>query len=304
LYLDRSVLEPESKSLTAPSGAPWGATILVIGLVAFLFFPLPLLDKFYWVGFGICPQRAGHSYFLGETMLPGEEALRAAVPFLSVVAPDQGTKLPVEARMYGMFAGFLLTWLYSFAVGRGRAASMPGAIILLTYVCFISIMGFDGINATLFDLNNAGLPIPYLYAPHLELRFLTGWLCGIAIAGIVLPVVNYCLWRNAEPRALFERWREILPLLFVGGVIFVLMTTGSGLFFYPLAVLAPVGILATLAALNVVLVLTLGKQERVAANWREAMNPVTLALFLALLELSALSVVRWLTFGVGEIGSF
>lgn len=286
-----------------PSSKPaWGAILVAIALVAFLLVPAPLTDKFYAIGFGICPQRAGHSYFLGETLLPGEGPLRAALPFLNVLAPSIATKLPIEARMFGMFAGFLVTWIYSFLIRRGKAAVMPKPSILVAYVAFIAVMGFDGVNATVKDLHNAGLPIPYLYEPRLDLRFVTGWLCGIAMAGIILPVVNYCLWREAQPRALFARWRELLPLLGVGGLILILFTTGSGLFYYPLAVLAPAGILATLGALNVVLVLTLRRQERVAGNWREALNPLALALVVSLVALALLSLMRYAAFGWGEIG--
>lgn len=280
----------------------WGAVVLSVAVVAFLLVPLPLVDKFYAIGFGICPQRAGHSYFMGETLLPGEAALRAALPFLNTIAPDVATKLPVEARMFGMFAGFLVTWLYSFLIGRGRAALMPNSLILFMYISFIAVMGVDGLNATVKDLHTAGLPIPYLYEPRLDIRFATGWLCGIAMAGIVLPVVNYCLWRDAESKELFDRFREVLPLLGIGAVLLALFTTGSGLLYYPVAWLAPVGILVTLGSLNVVLVLTLGRRERVAANWREALNPIALAVFLSLLELGVLSLVRYAAFGWGEIG--
>lgn len=280
----------------------WGTLVLGFALAVFLLYPLPLLDKFYAVGFGICPQRAGHSYFLGDTLLPGEVGLRVALPFLNFVTPLDATKMPVEARMYGMFAGFLVTWLYSFVIGRGRAAVMPKPLILATYVGFIALMGIDGINATVKDLHDAGLPLPFAYVPRLDLRFATGWLCGIAMAGIILPVVNYCLWRDAVARPLFERWRELLPLLGIGALILLLLASGSGLFFYPLAVLAPVGILATLGALNVVLVLTLGKRERVAADWSQAMNPLALALLFSILELGALSLLRYAAFGAGEIG--
>lgn len=287
---------------TGTIGLTWGAVVLGVALVAFLLIPVPLVDKFYAIGFGICPQRAGHSYFLGETLLPGEATVRAALPILSFVAPDTATKLPVEARMFGIFAGFLLTWLYSFAIGRGKAALMPNTLILFTYISFIAVMGFDGINATVKDLHTAGLPIPYLYEPRLDVRFVTGWLCGIAMAGIVLPVVNYCLWRDAEAVPLFSRWRELLPLLGIGAVILALFTTGSGLFYYPLAVLAPVGIITTVGSLNVVLVLTLQRRERVAANWRGALNPIALALIFSAVELGLLSLMRYAAFGWGAIG--
>lgn len=280
----------------------WGAIVLGIALGAFLLVPIPLIDKFYAIGFGICPQRAGHSYFLGETRLPGEASLRATIPLVNVFAPSQATKLPVEARMYGMFAGFLVTWLYAFLLGRGKAALMPRPLILFTYVLFIAMMGIDGVNATIFDLHNAGLPIPFAYEPRLDVRFVTGWLCGIAMAGIILPVLNYCLWRDAQNRALFERWRELIPLLLLGILLLILFTAGSGLYYYPLAVLAPAGIVAIFISLNVVLVLTLGRRERVAANWRETFNPIALALLLGFIELGMLSLVRYAAFGWGEIG--
>lgn len=280
----------------------WGMWILILALALFLLLPFPLVDKFYAIGFGICPQRTGHSYFLGQTFLPGEASLRAAIPFLNFLAPNAATKMPVEARMYGMFAGFLLTWLYSFLIRRGKAALMPRPLILFLYIVFIAVMGADGINATIKDLHDAGLPVPYLYEPRLDLRFVTGWLCGIAMAGIILPVVNFCLWRDATPNAMFERLREMFPLLGIGILILILLTTGSGIFYYPLAVLAPVGILAILACLNVVLVLTLQRRERIAENWRAIWNPLALALILSLIELGALSAVRYLAFGLAEIG--
>lgn len=279
----------------------WGALLFAFGLLAFLLLPGTLVDKFYLVGFGICPQRPAHSNYLGGTALPGEASLRAALPILNALAPGTPTKLPVEARMFGMFAGFLLTWLYSFLTGRGRAALMPPAPVMFTYVAMIALMAWDGINATLYDLHGAGLPVPFLYAPRLDLRFVTGWLCGIALAGILLPVVNYCLWREPRSLPLFDRVRDLVPLWLAGAVILLLFLSGSGLWYYPLAVLAPLGILASLGALNTVLVLTLARRDRFALDWNAALNPLAVAVCLALLELGALSLVRWATFGLGEL---
>jgi hypothetical protein len=84
--------------------------------------------------------------------------------------------------------------------------------------------------------------------------------------------------------------------------LLLLQAAGSGLLFYPLAVLAPIGVLATVTALNIVLVLTLRGRERAAGNWWQALNPLAAALCLALLELAALSLVRYAAFGFGEIG--
>jgi len=291
----------EYSPVRAATHVGWGAVALSLLFAVLVLLPVPLADKFYMIGFGICPQRISHSYFFGGTRLAGESELRSALPLVNAAAPAQPTKLPVEARMYGMFAGFLLTWGYAWLIGRGRSAVMPKPVVLALYVAFVAVMGLDGINATLRDLHAEGLPLPFAYEPRLDLRFFTGWLCGIALAGIILPVVNYSLWKNAQPRAMFEQARDLIPLLFLGLGILALLTTGSGLFYYPLAVLAPVGILAILSALNLVLVITLRGRERVAANWVEALDPLALALCLALLELGLLSLLRYAAFGLTEL---
>ena len=60
------------------------------------------------IAFGICPQRPGHSLFLG------------------------GQQMPIEARMAGMFGGFVLAAAYGWAAGRGRALRLPGREVDVT----------------------------------------------------------------------------------------------------------------------------------------------------------------------------
>lgn len=284
------------------SAPPWiGPAFLLLAALTFVLLPGSTIEKFYMVCFGICPQRPSHSYYLGGAGQPVDAALVRAVPALEKIIPQEPTKLPVEARMYGMFAGFMVTWLFAFAIGRGRAALMPPAWLMLFYLSFVAVMGIDGINATLRDLNVMGLAVPYAYEPRLELRLATGLLCGIAIAGIVLPIANYVLWNNARAQSLVSKPRELTAVLLLNALVFGLVLTRSGLLFYPLALLAVVGVLATIVSINVVLVLSLARREGFALTWFDALNPIAIALFSTLIELGILSLVRFAAFGAGEI---
>jgi uncharacterized membrane protein len=115
---------PANRRLPPKSAYAWGIVLLAL-LVGFILAPWPLLDKLWAVGYGICPRRVSHSYFLA------------------------GRQLPVEAREAGMFAGFLLTILVFAALGRFRARELPTWPLLVVLLLFGFSMAFDGVNNTL-----------------------------------------------------------------------------------------------------------------------------------------------------------
>ncbi|MGB8647161.1 MAG: DUF2085 domain-containing protein [Anaerolineae bacterium] len=238
---------------------------------------------------------------MGGTRLPGEAELLQALPALNAIDPGEPTKMPLEARMYGIFAAFFSTWLLALVMGRGRAAAMPPPWLLVTFVAFVAVMGFDGANATLYDLNMAGLPIPYLYAPRLDARLASGILSGTGMAGIMLPIVNYALWRNATPQRVFQSAADLATLLIWNAILFVVVVSGSGLFFYPASFLGVLGVIALLAIINLVMLLSALNRNGVATRWRETLNPFAAALLISMLELGALSLVRYAILGTAVL---
>ena len=134
---------------------------LVATLTAFLLAPVSPLDKLRVLAAGVCAQRPEHSYFLG------------------------GVQLPLEARMGGIFAGFLIGVLYLLWTGRERAGLLPPARLQALLLGLIGLMGLDGTNALLYDLG-----LPALYPPHNALRLATGLLCGLALALLAVPVLK------------------------------------------------------------------------------------------------------------------
>lgn len=208
-------------------------------------------------------------------------------------------KLSIEARDFGIYAGFVLMWAYFAILGRGRASGVPQASILVTLVLFVFIMGFDGLNAFFYDTSFLQMPIqiPYLYMPLLQLRLGTGLLCGIAFAGILIPVVNSTLWREIDPRPIIGNWKHFLGGLAILAVLFALNETESGIFLYPFSILSAVSVIILLALINMVFVISFFRSNEPVQNLREALNPFAAGVFLTLIELGALSAMRYAILG-------
>ena len=80
---------------------------------------MTLLSVLWAIAFGICPQRPGHSLFLG------------------------GRQMPIEARMAGIFGGCVIGAAYFWALGRGRAMRLPGRAMTIMLMGFVALMGVD-----------------------------------------------------------------------------------------------------------------------------------------------------------------
>ena len=169
---------------------------------------MSVMSVLWAIAFGICPQRPSHSLFLG------------------------GQQMPIEARMAGMFGGFVVAAAYGWAVGRGRAMRLPGRAMTLTLIGFIALtlaparsagVGVDGVNAFLYDLR-----LPHLYAPNILLRLGTGLLTGVAFAGLVVPAFNSTVWASGPDIGFLEQPRHVLGALLFEAVYFVVAISGAG----------------------------------------------------------------------------
>ncbi len=219
------------------------------------------------------------------------------MPGYAAIDPAEPAKLPLEARDFGIYVGFIATWLYINAIGRGRAKGMPLFPMLLYLVLFVFIMGIDGVNAFLYDLQ----VVPHLYTPLLELRLATGLLCGIAFGGIMTPVVNYSLWRGDDARPVFGTWKHFLGALAIAAVLFVINYSEIGLFLWPLAIISSAATIILIAMINMVFVISLAGKDGSAVTWRDALNPFAVGVVLAIVELGVLSLARYAVLGTAVL---
>ncbi|MBI2845922.1 MAG: DUF2085 domain-containing protein [Chloroflexi bacterium] len=246
--------------------------LLLLGGVAYFLAPWPPEGKLWAIAYGICPQRASHSYFLA------------------------GNQLPLEARMTGIFAGFLLTLLYIFFLGRSRASRFPRREIFVLLLGFIVLMGGDGVNATLYDFG-----LPYLYLPQNWLRLISGFLAGLAMAFLTWPAFSATFWKEPSPAAVPQNIGELVGSWVLPGSIMLAILGGIDLFFYPVALASVFGVLAFLSLFNSLALIAFWKRVGNAESWTDFLVPVSGGLLFSILELGVLSVLKYLFLGPGPL---
>lgn len=252
---------------------PWGAIFLgsfSALLLALLFSPgMPLEWKMYAVVHGICAQQ--HNIFVG------------------------GLQFPLCARNSGIYLSFMLTFIYLYAIGRGRAGKLPPWHISLTLLAFVGIMAVDGFNSLLLDLG-----LPNWYQPDNFLRTLTGMGMGITIATMLHIVLNNTLRQNVDPQQpVFSRWSELLGIIAVDLLALAAIYGNLGITFWPLAFLAFFGILGVLYLVCLLLTSLFMGYEGQVTHLRQLAQPATIALIPTLLIAGMMS---WLRFWMESMG--
>lgn len=183
--------------------------------IGFLAAPGDLDGKLVLALRGVCAQRPSHSFVV------------------------DGQPLALEARMYGIFAGFSVALSTAWVTGRWRRSELPRGWGSARLALLIGLMGLDGVNASLYDLG-----APHAYPPRNDLRLATGLLSGVGLAGFIGPVVSFVFWRDREPLPLFSSWRELAWSLAAAGAIGVVVVSGA----FPSAALSAIGALAVVGS--------------------------------------------------------
>jgi uncharacterized membrane protein len=152
----------------------WSGVFLALvaaSIAGFFFAPWSVEAKSLAVLHGLCAQRPSHSFWFGAD------------------------RLPFDARMTGIYGGFLMTQLYLLLRGRFRAAGIPSIPVIVTLALFIVAMGLDGLNST---VNDTGLFT--VYQPSNVLRYITGALTGTTLAVFLWLLINTLLWSTERQR--------------------------------------------------------------------------------------------------------
>jgi uncharacterized membrane protein len=215
--------------------------------------------------YGVSSQRPTHSVFLG------------------------GQQLPLEARMGGIFLGFLCAVALVAVLGRLRASQPPSGILAFACWALIALTGLDGLNAFLFDGN-----LPHLYAPNTALRLLSGLGAGLGVGLMALPVVASVVWQRPADEASVEDPAELVAGLALAGLVGGLILAGVGVLLWPIGLAMLAGVLVAFGVANLyVIVLATGRAHQ-AASLAALGGGLISSLGLALLELGGLAALRTL----------
>lgn len=206
-----------------------------------------------------------------------------------------GQQLPLEARMGGIFLGFLCALLLLAFLGRLRAAQPPGGWLGAACWALVALTGLDGLNAFLFDGN-----LPHLYAPNTLLRLGTGLGAGLGLGLLAAPVVAGVLWQRPLDDAALEDPVELLAGVGIAGLLGALIIAGVSALLWPVAVAMLLAVLLAFGLANLYVLVLASGRIRQAAGLSDVSGLAVSSVGIAFLELAGLSVLRtWLATAFG-----
>jgi uncharacterized membrane protein len=238
-------------------------SVLVI-VVSLVVPPHSVLGKADVVGYAICHRIPERSFILG------------------------GRQLPLCARCTGTFLGAMLGLVAMLLLRRHTASRMPPVAVLAALVVFVGFWAFDGLNSYMTLFPGA----PHLYEPRNWLRLTTGLLNGLALIIIVLPILNFTLWRETRKEPVVKSIWELVAILLVVALLVLVIQAEVSFLLYPLAIASSVGVVIMLVLISSMIAAVVLGREGYAQTWRQAAVPLIVGAALALLMITAMVLFR------------
>ncbi|MEX2425368.1 MAG: DUF2085 domain-containing protein [Thermomicrobiaceae bacterium] len=242
-------------------------TVIAASIGAFLVAPWSLQEKSIAALHGLCAQQPTHSFWFGDS------------------------RLPFDARMTGIYGGFLIVGLYQFARGRLYHTGTPPASLLIMLACFVAIMGFDGVNST---LNDHGLP--HVYEPSNHLRFFTGAGTGTAMAVFIWLIAGGVLWSPeiASTRPILRGPKELLSIGALVTMFWAVLQINAPILFPPIAVFLVIAAVFVVASMALVTIRLAGGAFQQANRPADLARSAVVAVVVAYAVMSAISGARFM----------
>ena len=146
-----------------------------------------------------------------------------------------GFQLPVCARDIGTYLGFFMISSFFIVAKRYRRVGLPDKPMLALAVGGVSLFLFDALSSYLGFRTTDNV-----------LRLVSGLAFGTGISMLLLSVASALLFHGKERSATFT-WKDgllLYPMLALVGV--ALLTVDIGALYYPVAIVAEVGLMAAL----------------------------------------------------------
>lgn len=236
----------------------------IMGVLVFAALPWSLEHKAHVISHGLCAQRPSHTYYFGER------------------------PLPFDARMTGIYLGFLATIAVLFAVGAHRWCRPPSPTRIALLLTLGGAMAVDGFNSLLRDL-----ALPYPYEPMNWLRVVTGAGAGFVLAVALCFLISVTLWRAVDTRRqTLESW-PVLPLSALVAIpLLVAATSGIGWLYAPVVMILVLAALMALSILALVVIVILLRMEYRFATARQLEPMMVPAVAVAMVIMLSLSIGR------------
>lgn len=268
-----------SSGAVGPRSKPDGRSALFLGLlglsmIALLLAPWQMQDKAMAILHGLCAQQPGHSFWFGDQ------------------------RLPFDARMTGIYGGFLISQIYLLIRRRLRDTEIPSLGIVITLALFVVAMGIDGFNSLFSEINQ-----PTLYEPSNLLRYSTGTLTGTTLGVALWLLASNVLWsrRDQNRQPVVRGWGELLQILTLAAIFGILAGSGWKVLYTPVTLLLIVSAVMVFFTMALAFIQLARRREASVTTLSELAGPAVGALLTAYVVIAILGGGRFLLEGMLHI---
>jgi uncharacterized membrane protein len=238
--------------------------VVAAGVLLFAAFPGDAAGKSRAVLHGLCAQTPDHSFRFGNTLLP------------------------FDGRMTGIYGGSIVTFAWLLLTRRVFYYGNPPLRVVMLLAGGVGLMAIDGFNSLFTDLR-----IWHPYESRNEIRLLTGYLTGMAMAVALCWLLGSSMWRMSKPA---PGVRSVRGLLVPAGMFLpygMVVISGWSFFLLPLTWLLMLSAWLTLTVLMLVVVLLIFRYEDQIRMFHQLHVPAAVASALALIIMLALAGGRY-----------
>lgn len=245
--------------------------IAVVLTAVWLFLtPKGILGKADAVGYAVCHQIEARSFHIGDR------------------------HLPLCARCSGMFLGAVLGMVFQAVQGKkGKMPPLPAAILL---GAFALAWAFDGANSFLMLVPQ----VPSLYQTQNWTRLVTGTGMGMAVASVLWPTFVQTMFARWQKASSLGSWQQFGLLLLLAAALVGLVLLEIPAILYPLALISAGGVLMLLVMVYSIALVMIFKKENTYTSFRQLFMPLAGGYIVALFQIGAISLVRFLITGTWE----
>lgn len=142
-------------------------------------------------------------------------------------------QLPVCARCSGIYTGSLVSILFILFSSKRKSNVIPRMYIALIFLFFMFVMVADGLGS-----------YTNLYRTTNDIRFITGFLCGMSFPFFLYPILIDNLFEKKSELPVLNNFYELLLLVFLSISFYFLILHFNHFLFYPISIFIVAGIIS------------------------------------------------------------
>jgi hypothetical protein len=190
-----------------------------------------------------------------------------------------------------MFLGAVLGLAYQGL--QGRKGKMPPAASAIFFGFLVLAWALDGSNSFLMLAPGDHA----VYTTQNWTRLVTGTGMGLALSAFVFPSFIQTMFVDWEDQSGFGSWKQILGVILAAVILDVLVLLEIPWILYPLALVGSAGVIILLVMVYSMVLVMAFRKENVFTSFRELWIPLVGGYILAMLQIGAVDLARYLLTG-------